>query len=110
MPNSAQAIQPVIEVRVNRATGNTYKVRIQPDDPRHPANKPAEATKPAKAKKPKGYWRQQPKNVKPKRLTTRDLVCSDCRKVHTVRTKDVYHAARIRCPLCGGPLNRGNEA
>ena len=33
-------------------------------------------------------------------------MCSDCRQIHLIPRKDLLHAARLRCPACGGPLNR----
>ena len=35
----------------------------------------------------------------------RKLVCSDCRHVQQVSSAELKHAARMRCELCGGPLN-----
>jgi hypothetical protein len=36
--------------------------------------------------------------------------CSDCGRIETVSRWDLLRAVRLRCPACGGPLNRLREA
>ena len=36
--------------------------------------------------------------------------CSDCGGVQTIQRCELNRAARLHCPLCGGPLNWFREA
>ncbi len=38
------------------------------------------------------------------------MVCSDCGKTRSVTRIALIRAARLRCTVCGGPLNKKREA
>jgi DNA-directed RNA polymerase subunit RPC12/RpoP len=47
--------------------------------------------------------------VKARKKRTAPCVCSDCGSECEVRVGDLYKAARLRCPKCGGPINRKRD-
>jgi len=58
-------------------------------------------------KDPKRRKRKRKRDLRPRPCRQK---CSDCGRIETVSRWDLLHAARLRCPACGGPLNRLSQA
>jgi hypothetical protein len=78
--------------------GNWQDAPVQAP-PKKPARRKA---KPAQKKHKRRRQRGAPCPV--------TLQCSSCSRREQVNRRDTYHAARVRCSYCGGPLNRPSQA